>query len=149
MFKVEHDQMQTLQSAFGHHSGSCYYVFPDVGNLTELASLHSDVVGHSWLVDVANLPSRIPPPFKNNSTVLRKDNCHFAYLGNPAAGVIQFHSQSFPVRGYKAKEIARRPIISRDPMPTEEMVRVLKAMHQEEGRKFFRNTVMAVLPEYF
>lgn len=151
-FKVEHRQMQTLKSAFGHHPHSCFYVFPDVGTVNELLDIHSDVIGHSWLVDVANIPNPIPAPTKTDGSGPRKDNCHFAYLGNPPGGDVEFHSDVFRVRAYKAKEVTQRLEFPERLLRTNDVVRLVKGMNKrfpDESRRVFRNTVMAVLADHF
>ncbi len=151
-FKVEHEQMSILRQSFGHHAGSCFYVFPDVGNIHELAPIHSDVIGNSWLMDVARLPNPIPPPLKSDNSGLRKDECHFAYLGNPVTGNIDFHSEPFSVRAYKAKDFIRHRRYPDRFRRTKEIVRQLKVMEKQfpqMSRHFFRNTVLAVLSDDF
>jgi hypothetical protein len=151
-FKVEHSQMQLLQAAFGHRSRSCFYVFPDIGNINELVEAQSDVVGRSWLVDVASLPDPLPAPLKTRGALPRRDNCHFAYLGNVASGTVQFHSEPFWVNAYKAKEIARRIEFPERLMRTEELIRLLKSMNERaprESQMSLRNAAIAVLPDHF
>ncbi len=151
-FRVEHGQMQTLQAAFGQHPHSCFYVFPDVGSIDELVQAGSDVIGHSWLVDVADLPDPLPAPLKRHSTAPRKDNCHFAYLGNPPGNGVEFHSEPFGVNAKKAKEIARRIEFPERLTRTEDLIPILKSLNErflKKSRRFFRNTVLAVLPGHF
>jgi hypothetical protein len=147
-FKVEHEQMEILQNSFGQHPGTCYYVFPDVGNIADLNRLQSNVIGNSYLVDVANLPAPIPQPFKNGTTQLRKDNCHYAYFDPTHRHSITFHSQPFPVRAMNAKQATREFGLRMFGYPTESLVELLKAMareHRRASRLFFRNTVMGIV----
>lgn len=149
-FKVDHDQLDTLQKSFGQFHGTCFYVFPDVGNVRELAHVHSNVVGNSWLVDAADLPDPVPQPRKSNGGGLRRDNCHYAFLGRPPMGTVEFHSDPFRVRASRAKDFGRRQLYPEGMMPTEKLVYLLNEIRRaspEQSHRFFRNTVMAVFTD--
>ena len=123
-----------------------------MGNVLELAHIHSNVVGNSWLVDAADLPDPVPVPYRSRGAGLRQDNCHYAFLGRPPTGAVEFHSNPFRVRAFRAKDTARQYFHPEGMMRTEKLVGLLKKMRENslgQSTRFFRNTVMAIFTDVF
>ena len=70
-FSLSHEQMYTLRERC--QGGLWYYFLPDIGTVDELSRNHCDLLRHSFLLDVASLPSPIP-------TTQRRNGCHYLYL---------------------------------------------------------------------
>jgi hypothetical protein len=105
-FKVPHEQMESmLKMTFGgapFPSRSVFYAFPILGNTQELAH-YPDVLGNTWLCDVAGLKTLTVPTTKTGSP--RKDGCHYVNVspGKPpivksaTSGKAVFHSEPVTV----------------------------------------------------
>jgi hypothetical protein len=86
-FVLQHDQLMNLIYRVKGFQRSVFYVFPLVGNTLEL-SRNANVVGQSWLLDVARLPA-IDSPTTGKGTP-RRTHCHYADV---APGIVTLHSK--------------------------------------------------------
>lgn len=104
-FKVPHEQLKRLRKlkVAGQllPPDSVFYAFPVLGTTKELAN-HTDVLGNTWLCDVANLKAVTAPTTKAGSP--RKDDCHYvnvtpgeAPLSPSSTGEAVFHSEPVTV----------------------------------------------------
>jgi hypothetical protein len=87
-FHVSHRQLEALSDlARPDRPRSVFYVFPDLGDTSDLSGGRHDILSRTWLLDVATLP-RLGAPTKRNGT-LRRNGVHYADL---AAPWVTFHS---------------------------------------------------------
>jgi hypothetical protein len=100
-FQAPHGQLTTLQQLCGGVPGVVFCVFPLVGNTAEL-SVHPDVINHTWLLDVADIPPLGPPTTRAGT--LRASGAHYVDVSPPIA---TFHSDPEKVRIQQAPLIAR------------------------------------------
>ncbi|HEV7224459.1 MAG TPA: hypothetical protein VGN42_17255 [Pirellulales bacterium] len=56
-FAWQHQQMTQLVKNFGGTPNACFYFLPGVGLFRELVAVNGDLLGNSYLVDVAHLPN--------------------------------------------------------------------------------------------
>jgi hypothetical protein len=61
-----------------------FYVLPDAGTVNELAANGWDLVGCTWLVDVADFPDPIPEPTRRDG-LPRRSGVHYMDLHGGAA----------------------------------------------------------------
>lgn len=104
-FKVPHEQMESMlkltPGGAPFPSRSVFYAFPVLGKTQDLAD-YPDVLGNTWLCDVADLKAVAAPTTKTGS--IRKDGCHYVnvFPGEPpikpgASGTAVFHSEPVTV----------------------------------------------------
>jgi hypothetical protein len=90
-FVAEHDQMQRLRDRV-RRTRSIFYLFPAVGRTTEICG--PDCFSScSRLLDVAQLPARIPSPTTRAGT-RRKNGCHYVDV---LSNIATIHSDPFDV----------------------------------------------------
>jgi hypothetical protein len=73
LFQCQHDQMTKLVKNFGSLRNCCFYFLPNLGTLSELQSLKGDLIGNSYLIDVADIPNPVP-------ATGRQSDHHYVYL---------------------------------------------------------------------
>ncbi|HKP35659.1 MAG TPA: hypothetical protein VJT71_02285 [Pyrinomonadaceae bacterium] len=100
-FVAEHEQMQALRARCAQ-GRSLFYVFPMVGTTLELTN-NPDLIGNTWLLDVADLPNSIPAPTKRGGTP-RKNKIH--YIDVYDVGFARIHSDPFDTRLINASVFA-------------------------------------------
>lgn len=97
-FRLNHDQMTKLQARVNGFQRSVFYVFPLLGTTSELHKSR-DILDQSWFLDLALLPS-IMPPTKRDGTP-RKSRVHYADV---APGIATLHSEPVDVGLLSATE---------------------------------------------
>jgi hypothetical protein len=100
-FSLPHNQLIALQSVCGIEKGLVYYVFPMVGNLSELTQ-YPDIINHSWLMDVAEIPQLSFPTTNKGSH--RANGIHYVDISHSVATI---HSKPQKVTLHKASDIAK------------------------------------------
>jgi hypothetical protein len=106
-FTASHNQMGRLQQQC-NHKRSVFYVFPLVGTTLELAKT-PNLLAASWLLDVASLPSPMPPPTTAKGK-LRKTGSH--YVDVYPTGVATIHSEPFDVELILARDFFVGEVLS-------------------------------------
>lgn len=120
-FKVPHEQLESmLKLTLGgapFPSRSVFYAFPVLGKTQELAD-YPDVLGNTWLCDVADLKAVTVPTTRKGHP--RKDGCHYVNVSPGEApltpGVIGkavFHSEPVTVKTQLGDVFASNIIESR------------------------------------
>lgn len=113
-FKVPHDQLQSLLSlkvaGAPLPTGSVFYAFPTLGTTADLAA-HNDVLGNTWLCDVAGLGAVTAPTTKSGAN--RKNGCHYvnvepgeAPIAPGTKGKATFHSDPVTVHTWLGSDFA-------------------------------------------
>lgn len=76
-FLLHHDQLEDLRMrANPSKMRSVFYVFPDLGDTSDLTAGHVDLLSRSWLLDVATLPPIAEPTRPDGKP--RKNQMHYA-----------------------------------------------------------------------
>jgi hypothetical protein len=120
-FKVPHEQMESMlkltPGGTAFPSRSVFYAFPVLGNTGDLAS-YPDVLGNTWLCDVADLRAVTVPTTRTGHP--RKDGCHYvnvapgeAPIAPGASGTAVFHSEPVTVITQRGDAFASDLIESR------------------------------------
>lgn len=121
-FKVPHEQLESmLKLTLGGlplPSRSVFYAFPVLGKTKDLAD-YPDVLGNTWLCDVAGLKTVTAPTTKTGR--IRKDGCHYVNVlpGEPpisksaTSGMAVFHSEPVTVVTQRGDAFASNLIESR------------------------------------
>jgi hypothetical protein len=135
--------MVALRREFDQRHHSCYYFFPDFRLFSDLARINGDMIGHSFLVDVAGLPNIIPPTH-------RTANYHNACL-DTASSCVTFSSEPFVAHTLRAERFLRNlnSFERERPPKTTELLRLTRRLDRENRRLtdyFFRNAALVVLP---
>ena len=142
-FHCQHDQMSRLRAAFGSLPNSCFYFLPNIGTFSELVGVSGDVIGNSFLVDVADLPNPIP-------ATQRRSGYHYAYLDAAGPSVIITSEPFAPRRVVRAREFTSDLKAKRfDGRTSEELIAVarrLEATNARLGDLFFKNAALVVVP---
>lgn len=86
-FKAQHHQLVALQKLTAKGTRSVFYVFPDVGNTSQLRRSHS-LLSKCQLADIATFPNPFPHPTTRHGH-LRKNACHYVDV---TTGAAIFHS---------------------------------------------------------
>ena len=143
-FGCQHQQMDRLVTAFGSEPRSCFYFLPDVGTFNELSNISGNLIGRSYLLDVADLPNPVP-------ATDRKSGYHYVYLDNvtPSATVT---SRPSGVKVSRAQELAHQIRAANfDLLPRlKDLLRLAHKINSEDSRLgdlFYKNAALAVLPE--
>jgi hypothetical protein len=95
--------MEKLQGICQGLGGVVYYVFPLIGNTEELVE-RPNVLEHTYLLDVANLPNPMGEP-TTKSGILRRSGHHYIDINPPSALI---HSKPIEVTVTKATEVAHK-----------------------------------------
>jgi hypothetical protein len=105
-FHAPHAQMQKLQQLCINHNARrfVFYVFPLVRTIRQLRR-NPNVVGQTWLLDIATLPPLPPPTTRRGS--LRKNGVHYVDVMPPSATI---HSEQVEVRLLSAENLAKEEI---------------------------------------
>lgn len=139
-FECPHLQLALLQSAFGGRGGVCYYFLPDVGTFADLAAHGCDLLGKSYLVDVASLPSPVSLPG-------RKSGKHNFYLDAPASKVTMT-SEPHRMTAIDAKALGSDSASDRTPFASRLALieRVMFGPVAAGVSSLFRNCALVVVP---
>ena len=112
-FHAPHHQLTALQDRL-KGSRDILYVLPEFGLSSDLKKIGWDIVGHCWLLDVADIPSAIGPPTRRDGA-LRKTETHYLDL-DATTGWVTIHSDPVRVRATKADSYAaERDVFSDTP----------------------------------
>lgn len=137
-FWCQHQQMRELRRRFGNISNQCFYFLPDLGTFDELNSERGDVLGNSFLLDVADLPRRIPQ-------CRRVNGYHYAYVD--AVGLTAtVASDPFTVKLIRADRLLKKALD--ELQSTAALVKKAKLLEREQSGfadVFFRNAALAVI----
>lgn len=110
-FYAPHNQMMALRSLCGVKNRLVYYVFPMIGNSTELTQ-NPDIINHSWVLDVSDVPS-LPFPTTSRGT-RRSKGIHYVDVSPPTAII---HSEPKKLPLYKANEVVKELLEKEGLMP--------------------------------
>lgn len=143
-FGCQHQQMDRLVTIFGSQPRSCFYFLPDVGTFNELSARSGDLIGCSYLLDVADLPNPVP-------ATDRKSGYHYVYLDN-ATPSATLTSQPTEVKVFRALDLARQFRTGNFDtlVRSEDLLRLTHKLNADDSRStdlFYKNAALAVLPE--
>jgi hypothetical protein len=99
-FTCQHHQMVTLVQLFGGTPNSCFYFLPDVGTFNDLAQVQGNLLHHSYLLDVADLPNPVPATH-------RKNGYHHVFL-DANAPLVTITSEPIRKRVLRSTDLAIR-----------------------------------------
>lgn len=94
LFQCQHEQMDILVKRFALLPNACFYFFPNIGTLSDLQFFNGDLIGNSYLLDVSDIPSPVPPTG-------RQSDHHYVYLD------AQTPSATITSRPFKARRVIR------------------------------------------
>ena len=134
-FTAKHQQMENLQS-WCHLPIGVFYVLPMIGTTDEL-NQNQDFVANSWLLDVRDLPSPMPPPTTSQGT-LRRSGIHYVDVDSHSA-TATIHSDPFDVPLLPTKSLYRQ--IADQPSVQDFEIRELGKMLLDQPKTFWRNAV--------
>jgi hypothetical protein len=143
-FGCQHHQMSALVNTFGGMPNSCFYFLPNLGLFSELVAINGDILGHSFLMDVAGLQNPVPPTH-------RKSGYHYAYLDSTVP-VVTVTSTPFKARKViRSNDFVRQMKLSQyDGWPrSRDLLGLARRLNGENARLadlFYKNSALVVLP---
>jgi hypothetical protein len=140
-FLVHHDQLEDLRiRANPSKMRSVFYVFPEVGDTSDLSTGHVDLLSRSWLLDVATLPAIGVPTRRDGRP--RKNRTHYADLQPPR---LTLHSRPIELSVIRADSFFRGGAEGSDGLDISDLRSELQG-RRPASRPFSRGAVGLVLP---
>jgi hypothetical protein len=139
-FCCPHHQMVALACRFRHQRNSCFYFLPDLGTFEDLKRFRGDIVGNSFILDVADLPTPVAEP-------VRKNGYHYAYLDS-STRIVTITSEPFNVIVRPALDLRPNPSARSQFASARSLIDAVEGMEfasQTARETFFRSAVLAVI----
>lgn len=127
-FELPHDQLVALRDRVRARR-LVYYAFPLVGTTAELA-IHPNIVPHTWLMDVSQLPRPFPQPTKRDGSQ-RKSRIHYADV---TPGRVRIHSDPIDVGAMSPSSIAQSQVGVETDSPSFNEYETFDAVASQMGR---------------